>query len=480
MVYELKQEFKLTQKLLLTPQLRLAIKLLQLTRQELLQVVRQELERNPVLEEEFGGENPEPPAPENGKSGLPNEMEWQEYIEKTNEGFRPRTDLSDDGEESFFEKASAKGESLKAHLLWQLNCSHLSERAKKIGEFIIGNIDEGGYLRVIERGEDGEKEYREKTVEEISRLIGVDASEIVTTLEFIHDLDPPGVGARTIEECLFLQAKRFPQRDSIVEGIILNHLESLAKKDYRAIARSMGLPVERVIESARVITETLKPVPGSGFGADEARVIMPDVYIEKVGGEYIVLLNEDGMPKLRISPYYKKILRDNGAGADGARGYIRERFRSAMWLIKSVQQRQRTLKRVVESIVGFQKEFIDMGLMYLRPLVLKDVADDIGMHESTVSRVTTNKYAETPRGLFDLKYFFSNGLAAVDGSDVTVEYIKEKMRSVIDGEDPRNPLSDQQIVERLKGLGIVLARRTVAKYRDEFGFLSSTRRKSLY
>lgn len=477
MVYEIRQELKLTQKLLLTPQLRLAIKLLQLTRQELVEVVRQELEKNPVLEEAAGGENPEEIS---SPRGAGSELEWQEYLEKAEGPAKPAIDFSADAEESFYEKASAKGTSLREHLLWQLNCSRLSEREKKIGEFIIGNIDEEGYLRVAERGECGDMEYREKTVEELSGLIGVDPAEVTRTLEFIQDLDPRGVGARTIEECLYLQAQRLPERDGVIEEIILNHLESLAKKDYKAIAKGVGVSVEKVISSARVITETLKPVPGAGFGTEEARVVVPDVYIQKVGGEYIVLLNEDGLPKLRISPYYKRILRDGGGGLDKAKGYVKERFRSALWLIKSMHQRQRTIKRVVESIVSFQKEFFDRGLLHLKPIVLKDVAGDTGMHESTVSRVTSNKYAETPRGFFELKYFFSTGLSTSDGGNVTAEYIKERIKSIIEGEDSRNPLSDQQIMERLKDGGIVLARRTVAKYREGFGLLSSTRRKSVY
>jgi len=474
MGYELKQELKLSQKLLLTPQLRLAIKLLQLTRQELVDVIRQELEENPALEE--GIENSEPlPAKEKI-----NEIEWQDYLEGAGNLAGTLPNFSVDGEDEFYEKASSGGVSLREHLLWQLNYSNLGERERKVGEFIIGNIDEDGYLRVLDRGDLNEEEYKVKTVEEISRLIGVGVNDVEDVLEFIQEADPPGAGARTLRECLILQAKRLPERNSVVEDVILNHLESLAKKDYKTIGRVMGISFENVVSAAKIITETLKPLPGAGFGMDESRAIVPDVYMEKVGSEYVVLLNEDGMPRLRLSRYYRNMLESNGEMAVSAKGYIQERIRSALWLIKSVHQRQRTFKRVAESIVRFQKDFLDRGLQYLKPLVLRDVALDIGMHESTVSRVTANKYAQTPRGIFELKYFFSTGLGKSDGSNTTAEYIKEKIRFIIEKEDPKKPLSDQQIVERLREFDIVLARRTVAKYREEFGFLPSSRRKNIY
>ncbi len=479
MAYELKQELRLTQKLLLTPQLRLAIKLLQLSRQELVEVVRQELEKNPVLEESGGMTDAEaPPRSEEEK----HEVEWQEYIEESEDSKGPVLDFSERDEDGFFEKAASTGTSLKDYLLWQLNDAPLNDRERKIGEFLIGNIDEHGYLRIVEGGGVLDEEaVKDATVEEVVGLIGVDAGEVKKVLDVIHGFDPPGVCARTTRECLLIQARRLPQREPLVEEIIERHLEHLANRNYKAIAKEAGVPVEKVAEAAMIITRRLTPMPGSGFGTDEARVIVPDVFIEKVGGEYVVFLNDDGMPRLRISPYYRSMLSNNG-GSDGsdAKGYIQERLRAAIWLIKSVHQRQRTLKRVAESIVKFQRDFLDRGLMYLKPLVLKDVAEDIGMHESTISRVTTNKYAQTPRGIFELKYFFSTGMSRADGSDITAEYIKNKIKDIIENEDPRHPLSDQQIVAKLKESGVVLARRTAAKYREELGFLSSSRRKRHY
>jgi RNA polymerase sigma-54 factor len=241
------------------------------------------------------------------------------------------------------------------------------------------------------------------------------------------------------------------------------------------------VPLEEIYEAVKTINKCLSPTPGSGFGTDDSRVFIPDVYIHKVGDEYVISLNEDGLPKLKISSYYRQVLKDSATMPDAsARNYIQDKFRSALWLIKSVHQRQRTIYRVVECIVKFQKEFLDKGLKYLKPLVLKNVAEEIGVHESTVSRVTSNKYVQTPRGIFELKYFFSTGMSASDGSDVAVEYIKEKLRNIIKSEDARNPLSDKQIVEILRESGIVVARRTAAKYREALGFLSSSRRKVHY
>ncbi|MBI2399770.1 MAG: RNA polymerase factor sigma-54, partial [Deltaproteobacteria bacterium] len=276
-----------------------------------------------------------------------------------------------------------------------------------------------------------------------------------------------------------IQARAMDVRDTVVEDIITDHIEKLASRNYKAIARALGVQVEDVFEAARVINKSLNPTPGAGFGIDESRAIVPDIFIYKVGDEYVISLNEDGMPKLKISPYYRELLKTAGAATpDNAKGYIQDKLRSAVWLIKSVHQRQRTVYRVVECIVRFQREFLDQGLKYRKPLVLKDVAAEIGVHESTVSRVTSNKYVQTPRGIFELKYFFSNGMSSGGGEEVTSEYIKEKVRKIIESEDPKHPLSDAQIADKLKETGIVVARRTATKYREAMGFLSSSRRKA--
>jgi len=480
MAYELKQELKLTQSLVMTPQLQLAIKLLQLSRLELVEMVREEVQTNPVLEDvsapEVESGSPEPPPKEPEKP----EIDWDAYLQGQSEYRQGGIDFSarDAEEDDFMSNISAAGGSLSEHLAWQLGICGLNSEDSVLGEFIIGNIDEDGYLRLLERDPAStDSEHEAASVQEIARCAGVPVEDAERVLGAIQQFDPPGVGSRTLRECLLIQARDMDVRDTVVEDIITEHLEKLAARNYKAIARALGVQVEDVFEAARVINKSLNPTPGSGFGVDESRTIVPDIFIYKVGDEYVISLNEDGMPKLKISPYYRQLLKSGGA-QDAAKGYIQDKLRSAVWLIKSVHQRQRTVYRVVECIVRFQREFLDQGLKYLKPLVLKDVAAEIGVHESTVSRVTSNKYVQTPRGIFELKYFFSNGMSSGGGEEVTAEYIKEKVRKIIEAEDSKHPLSDAQIADKLKDSGIVVARRTATKYREAMGFLSSSRRKA--
>ncbi|MBW7956775.1 MAG: RNA polymerase factor sigma-54 [Deltaproteobacteria bacterium] len=478
MAYELKQELRLTQNLVMTPQLQLAIKLLQLSRLELVEMVREEVETNPVLEDlsgpevEAGGQEAPPEKPEKP------EMDWEAYIEEQSQYRSGGIDFSErEEEDDFVSNLSEAGGSLSEHLLWQLRMQGLPDADFAVGDFIIGNIDEDGYLRVIERGQMQDDEYEAATIAEVANATGTALEDASRVLATIQQFDPLGAGSRTLRECLMVQARSLPVRDTVMEEVISCHLEKLAKKNFKAIAKALGVEVEEVLEAARTISRCLNPMPGAGFGKDESRAVLPDIFIQKVGDEYVISLNEDGMPKLKISPYYRELLKAGGASADQAKGYIQDKLRSAMWLIKSVHQRQRTIYKVVECIVKFQREFLDKGLKHLKPLVLKDVAVEIGMHESTVSRVTSNKYVQTPRGIFELKYFFSNGIAGDGGEAVAVEYIKEKVRKIIESEDPKAPLSDKQIVEALKESGIMVARRTATKYREALGFQSSNRRK---
>ncbi|HAO93285.1 MAG: RNA polymerase sigma-54 factor [Deltaproteobacteria bacterium GWC2_56_8] len=482
MGYELKQELKLTQNLVMTPQLQLAIKLLQLSRLELVDMVREEVQTNPVLEDSVE-EAPETEAAPTPEAPAKPEIDWDAYLAASSES-RPGIDFNqkDDEEDDFMSNVSSSGGSLSEHLVRQLNMYGLPEYDLRLGEFIIGNIEEGGYLRLVERGSLCDDEHDSATLREIAVLTGASVEESARVLGVIQQFDPTGVGARNLRECLLIQARNLPVRDTVVEDVISRHLENLGRKNYKAIARNLGVTIEEVFDAGRIINKCLNPTPGAGFGADESRSIVPDVYITKVGDDYVITLNDDGMPKLKISPYYRQLLKGNGNGAvpDQAKGYIQDKLRSAVWLIKSVHQRQRTIYRVVECIVRFQREFLDRGLKYLKPLVLKNIAEEIGVHESTVSRVTSNKYVQTPRGIFELKYFFSTGMSSSDGSDVAVEYIKEKLSNIIKSEDARNPLSDKQIVDVLSESGIVIARRTAAKYREALGFLSSSRRKAHY
>ncbi len=475
MAFELKQQLKLSQKLLMTPQLQQAIKLLQLSRHELVELVKDELQSNPVLEDAGSAETAGEGQLESAVEQPPTqEIEWQTYLQHYDDQRPGGLDFSTSKEDSFVEKArdSSFG-TLKDHLLWQLRLSGFSESVLEVGEFIIGHIDEDGYLRVINRDGMEDSAYVETTTMELSNLTGVSQKEVESVLKIVHSFDPCGAGARTTAECLLLQARNLPVRDTVVEDIIMSHLPLVASRNYKAISKLLLVPVEKIVEAVEIITSALSPMPGRGYGVDESRVIIPDVYVQKIDGKYTVMSNDDGMPRLRVSSYYRKMLSEKDSDA---KGYIQERMRAAMWLIKSVHQRQRTLSRVMESIVKFQYSFLDKGIKHLKPLVLKDVAEDIEVHESTVSRVTSGKYVHTPRGIFELKYFFTSAITGSTGQDVPVEYIKEKIKEVIESEDQGHPFSDKSIVELLNKSGIVLARRTVAKYREELGFLSSSKR----
>lgn len=482
----------------MTPQLQLAIKLLQLSRLELVETIREELETNPVVEDiaetgEDGVDAAKGEADEAGEEdGTTNtqeteksEEDWQSYIESSGDyggnrlNFSNRSDAEDD---DYMASFSASTGGLSEHLMWQFKMSVLAPDVAAAGQFIIGNIAEDGYLKLCpDTGASlSDVEAEALAVAEVARHTGVSIDAVEKALGLIQQFDPPGVAARTLRECLLIQARQLPVRDTLVEEIISRHLGLLARKNYKAVGKLLGITIDEVAEAARLINKCLNPVPGAGFGADIGSAIVPDVYIHKDGDDYVITLNEDGLPKLRISPYYAQILKSGGAMPDDAKEYIQEKRRSALWLINSVYQRQNTIKRVVECIVRLQRNFFDKGLQFMRPMILRDVAEGIGMHESTVSRVTSNKYVQTPRGIFELKYFFSTGMATSDGGDVATEYIREKLKAIIKGENPQSPLSDVQIVEELKKDGIVLARRTAAKYRETLGIQPSSRRRMHY
>ena len=483
MAYELKQEQRLTQSLVMTPQLQLAIKLLQLSTLDLVEMVREEIQANPVLEDTAAESAPPAPEAQKAEPEKP-EVDWeayiQSYIEGQNNFGRGRLDFNapEEDEDVLFGNVASAGGGLREHLLWQMNMQRLSTVDARLCEFIIGNIADDGYLRLIERAEMNDDAFESAVAFEAAGLAGVPVADVERVLAVVRRFDPAGVGARTLRECLLTQARFLPVRDTVVEEIIATGLDELGRKRYKDIARRLGVGVEAVFEAARTINKCLNPTPGAGYGADSAQAVVPDVYIHRVGEDYVVSLNEDGMPKLRISRYYRDLLKGGCKNSPEIKSYLRDKLKSAFWLIKSVHQRQRTIYRVVECIVRFQRDFLDRGLKHLKPLVLKDVASELGVHESTVSRVTSNKYVQTPRGIFELKYFFSNAMVSTEGADVTAEYIRQKVKEIIDAEDAKKPHSDQEIVERLNASGIILARRTATKYREALGYLSSSRRKS--
>ncbi|MBI3754819.1 MAG: RNA polymerase factor sigma-54, partial [Deltaproteobacteria bacterium] len=406
------------------------------------------------------------------------EIDWEAYLESCYERPLGGTNFAEESEESSLEATLTRTITLTEHLMWQMHLSPFTLEETLAGEFIIGNIDEDGYLRVGENNRD-EKLYLKSVTDEIVKATGAVKEVVESALKKIQQFDPAGVGSRTLKECLLIQAEFLECNNHVIKEIINNHLNNLEKKNYKAIAVALKIPIDKVVEALKVIMG-LSPRPGSAYGQSETNIIIPDIYIQKTGGDYVVLLNENGLPRLKISSYYKELIRNNGRGADATKAYIQERLRSAKWLIQSIHQRQRTIYKVAQSIIKFQRDFLDNGVCCLKPLILRDVAADIGMHESTVSRVTTNKYAHTPHGIFELKYFFSAGIERDDGTGMAFTSIMEKLKNICEMEDASRPLSDQKITDLLKKSGINIARRTVTKYREAMDILPANGRKRLF
>ena len=481
MAMETRLSLRQSQRVVMTPLLQQAIQLLQLSTLELQEVVQKELLENPLLEEVAPetGDGPEAAAaPTTPDAPAPTPVE-PAPLESSPTAERQTDDLpfdltavmfddnnderslvaQEEREEMPFENIVRSVNSLTDHLDEQLRFTVEDPLVRRIGNEIIGNLDEDGYLRA-ELSEIAER--CQTTVEQVEKV-----------LQLIQAFDPPGVAARSIQECLLIQLKTDPNPDPVSVEIVEEHFDELSRRRYPDIARALKLPLDRVMESVEEIMG-LEPKPGRRFGGADSRYIVPDVVVHKMGGEYVVVLNEDGIPRLRVNSLYRSLLRNNG---DEARAYVEQKLRSAVWLIKSVDQRQRTLRKVTQSIVKFQRDFLDKGLPCLRPLSLRDVGEDIGMHESTISRVTTNKYVETPQGLFELKYFFHSGIASGDGEMVSSVSVKKMIQDLLANEDPAKPLSDQEVAQILKGRGLTIARRTVAKYREELGILPSHQRR---
>jgi len=475
MALQLKQSLTLAQQLIMTPQLQQAIKLLQLSRLELLDTVHTELETNPVLEESQadggeeeksfeGDDQPEKTLAEvDAQEKMREDLDWEHYLSDYNKGwadspYEPRDAPS-------FESVTSSKTSLHSHLMWQLNMSRAEDLQKEIGVHIIGNLNDDGYLRI--------------SVDEICQVTGRTEAEVLESLALIQNFDPVGVAARDTQECLLIQARFHNLGGTLVEKILRDHMDRLENKRYDLIGKSLSVPLEEVLRAIGVITG-FEPKPGRKYNDEETVYISPDIYVFKVGDDYEIALNEDGLPKLKINSYYKDILSSRGSIEDGTKQYIQDKLKSAAWLIKSIHQRQRTIYRVTASIVKFQRDFLDSGITHLKPLVLRDVAEDIQMHESTISRVTTNKYVHTPQGVFELKYFFNSAIQCIDGESVSSETVKEHIKNLVKSESRSRPFSDQEIAERLKNQNIDVARRTVAKYREALGILPSRKRKNPY
>jgi RNA polymerase sigma-54 factor len=554
MALELKQSLRLSQQLVMTPQLQQAIKLLQLSRLELVDLIRTEMEQNPLLEEPQDGAEAElnealpeqvstlnqsieaselpTPTQEVAQPDLKakaegdvkrDEIDWEQYLDNYQ---TQHTAPSGGGYNSedlpSYESMLTRAEGLAEHLTAQLRMAGLSPEEERIGGFIIGNLNRDGYL-VIDPDlqptmqiapeqapadpakpvevpavapEALEALRREQAARapksEADPLIplaleaGVSAVTAEKVLKRIQRFDPIGCAARDLRECLLVQAKHYLSEGEgkddpdaeLLPQIIRRHLKNVEAKKYPAIAKDLHVSLEEVVASIKLLGR-LDPKPGRAFSGDEPQYITPDVYIHKIGDEYVTVLNDDGLSKLRISQHYRNALR-NGA-ASQTKEYIQEKLRSAVWLIRSIHQRQRTIVKVTDSIIKFQREFLDKGIAFLKPLILRDVAEDIGMHESTVSRVTTNKYVHTPQGIFELKYFFNSSIArASGGEDIASEAVKDQIKQIVAGEPGDKPYSDQKIVEVLRSQNVDIARRTVAKYREVLGILPSSKRKRFF
>jgi RNA polymerase sigma-54 factor len=391
-----------------------------------------------------------------------NEIDWENYLDNYTMA-PPMPAYRGDGEDlPSLEATLTKPPSLHDHLAWQLKMSNLPPEQLEVGMEIIGNIDADGY-------------FKDPPLEELAADLGADPVMCEQVLEKIQTFDPTGVGARSLAECMLIQCVAAGQDDDLCIKMIKSHLGNLEKKNYQAIARDLKQPLEEIYEAAKVIME-FDPRPGRQYSSDDPHYVTPDVYIHKVGDKYFVVPNDDGLPKLKISGFYKNAMGNSSASKD----YVQDKLRSAQWLIRSIQQRQRTIIKVAESILKFQREFFDKGIAHLKPLILRDVAEDIGMHESTVSRVTTSKYVHTPQGIFELKFFFNSGISRTNGEDLASQAVKSKIKELVSSEDSKRPPSDQKIVELLKKGGIDIARRTVAKYREQLGILSSSKRKQVF
>jgi RNA polymerase sigma-54 factor len=484
MALELRLAPKLVQQLVITPQLQQAIRLLQLTRLELVDMISQEMKENPLLEEEEDtkesveaegsvseqdqGEPPleaERPIEVKGEGEGAEEFDWENYLENYNLPSFQKQSREDGEERPSFENFLSKRTTLSDHLNWQLQLSHFTEEEQKVGTLIIGNLDEDGYLRIA--------------LEDISSETNLSPEVVEGTLRRIQQFDPVGVAARDLKECLLIQLEQMAVRDPLAEKVVSEHLSLLKNRNYPAIAKRLGVSLERVNRAASLISK-LDPKPGKAFGGEVTQEIIPDVYVYKVEGEYLVYLNDEGIPRIKVNPFYRSVLSESRFALEGDRKYIQEKLRSALWLIRSIHQRQRTIYKVAKSIVQFQKDFLDNGIQFLKPLVLRDVAEDIQMHESTISRVTHNKYMHTPQGIYELKFFFNAGITSTQGETLASESVKNLVREIITKEDPKKPYSDEKLVQILKGMNIHIARRTVSKYREMMKILSSNERRRMF
>ncbi|MBL6988719.1 MAG: RNA polymerase factor sigma-54 [Bacteriovoracaceae bacterium] len=483
---KMSQSLKQTQSLMMTPQLQQAIKLLTLTHLEMTNVIAEEMVENPMLEESDITVVEQKDKREddykidklemqNSEASLDNfcekplmtrdDFDWNSYIESCNDtSYNPPNLAQMDFDElPNYENIVSSTNSLADHLQWQLRMNDLQKDQWPLAERIINNINDDGYLEI--------------PFDEIIAEVGCEREFANEVLFQVQKLDPVGCGSQNLTDCLLAQAKILEERSPLLELLIKNHLVDLQRRDYKKITKETGASEDLIKEISQLL-KNFHPRPGRLVVTEEIHYVVPDIYVYEVGGEFVIKLNDEGVPNLRISPYYKSALKKMGDANKEEKEYVTERLKSAAWLIKSIHNRKKTIYKVASEIVRMQQEFFKSGPKHLKPMVLKDVAQVIGMHESTVSRVTTNKYMHTPIGLFELKYFFNTGVGGKSGGvDVASEVLKIKIKALLDNENPKRPLSDQKISELLGREGIKIARRTVAKYREMMDYLPSSKRK---
>ena len=479
---KLNVNLKMSQKLVMTPMLQQAIKLLPLARLELAQQVRQEITENPILEEileddelqddKETDEEVDSPEPQeifevsnekdkNNEHTLENpDMDWDTYFQ---DNIDRGSSAESYTEQPTIEATYKKEPSLQDHLLWQLNLSVDSDRENFIGNCIIGNIQNDGYLLA--------------DIKDISEISRAEEVEVLDVLKVIQRFEPLGVGARSLKECLMIQAHADKDCTPLVIKLIDKYLDRLEERYLAKISSELKVRVESIIEAVKKI-KGYNPKPGQAFNSDRIDYVVPDVFVIKTENGYDVTLNDEGIPRLRISPYYRNLLKTSAKGE--TRDYLEEKHKSALWFLKSIDQRRQTIYKVGKSIVKLQEEFLDLGLSYLKPMVLKDVAKDIEMHESTVSRITTNKYIDTPQGVFELKFFFHSGIKAYMGSSMSSIRVKNIIKEIISAEDEKNPLTDDEMVQALMRKNAKIARRTITKYRKELNIPPASKRKRIF
>ncbi|MCL2012357.1 MAG: RNA polymerase factor sigma-54 [Cystobacterineae bacterium] len=503
MAMEMRQSLKLAQQLVMTPQLQQAIKLLQLSQLELLEQLQEEIEQNPVLEateekleleaEHYGpgelsleadmAEAPadfEPPVPENAPEYTaqdnPPEMDWDAFL--NSDQFREalpedKGKYTEQDESSSFESHVVKGTSLFEHLLAQVRLMRFNDAEQRIALLILGNLNDDGYLVLPALEGD--------PLIALAHEADVPLWLAERVLQHIQRLEPLGCAARDLQECLLLQLKTQPSAQTrLLSTIIKRHLKLLESTNLPAIAKEMKVPLAQIVECSKLL-KTLNPKPGRNHSGEDAPHITPDVYIYKHGESYTIVLNDNGLSKLRISHTYRNALRQGSLSPGATKNFVQEKLKSALWLIRSIHQRQRTIYKVTESLIKFQLEFLEKGVDHLKPLILRDIAEDIGMHESTISRATTNKYVHTPQGIFELKYFFNSSISSsAGGEELASQAVKSHLRQLVAQEHPQKPYSDQKLAELLQAKGIDIARRTIAKYREMLGILPSSKRKRYF